>query len=286
MDRLSNTFTNVLKEIPIGYAQVMLQPSHLVGLAFIIGALWNSWIIASFGLLGCVGGVAAAHILGFPEEERREGLYGFNGTLVGLGCSYFYAPSIVLGVLVFLGGIVSTVIMYWMLRRGFKPFTFPFVFTTWVIFALIHVTGWAGANDGTGVDTTVIIIEESLSRGIGQVLFQENLITGAIFLAAIAFRDWVQGLYTVLATVCGLIAGYAAGFPIDAVNLGLFGYSGVLCAILFSGKTLRDLISALAAIALSIVIVRLFHVAGLPAFTFPFVLSSWIIIWIKGKVVG
>ena len=283
MGRTARILIEAPKEVLIGHAQVMLQPSHLVGAAFIIGTFWNSWIIASLGVLGCIGGVLAAHVLNFPEEERREGLYGFNGTLVGLGCSYFYAPSVVLGILIFVGGITSTAVMYCMLRRSFNPFTFPFVFVTWVIFAVIHFTGWADGNVGSSVELSVIVIEDALSRGIGQVLFQENLITGAVLLAAIAIRDWVQGLYTVLATVCGLLAGYAAGFPIDAVNLGLFGYSGVLCAILFAGCTLRNFLSALAAISLSIVIVRLFHLAEAPAFTFPFVLASWIVLWIRGK---
>jgi urea transporter len=274
---------DIVCEVPIGFAQVMLQPSHLVGLAFIAGTLWNSWIIAAFGMIGCIAGIATAFALRYPDEERREGLYGFNGTLVGLGCSYFFQPSWPLLALVAVGGGVSSVLMHAMLRHDLKPFTFPFVVNTWMIFAILAITDWAVPVTAALPTTERFLVLEALSRGAGQVLFQEAVLTGLLFVAAIAIRDWIQGLYAALATGAGLAAGYAFGLPIDAVNLGLFGYNGVLCAILFAGPGVGSFVSAVAATALSILIVRLFHIAGLPAFTFPFVLSSWIVLWLHAR---
>lgn len=281
----SISFVEVLREIPIGFAQVMLQPSHIVGMAFLIGAFWNSWIIASVGAVGCAAGILAAFILDFPKEERRDGLYGFNGTLVGLGCAYFYEVSLTLVVLVLIGGAVSSIVMNSMLRLGLKPLTFPFVVVTWLIFALLSVTGWTTAISGASSVRSEIVAVEALSRGVGQVLFQENLITGAIFLFAIAVRDWTQGIYALTATSLGLIGASALDFPADAINLGLFGYNGVLCAILFAGRKVGDFVSAAAAIVLSMVVVRVFHIVDLPAFTFPFVLSSWIVLWMTAHVI-
>lgn len=276
-----------LAEIPrgvfTGFAQILLQPSPLTGAAFIAGAFWNSYVIASFGVLGCFAGVLTAIIRGYPKDERHDGLYGFNGALVGLGMSYFYEASPLLGVLVVAGGVASSVVMHRMLRLNMHPLTLPFVAVTWLIMVLSWATGWLGGAAGTGPGQSEIAALDALSRGIGQVLFQENIITGIVFLAAIAMRDWMQGIYMLLATALGLGFAYVAGFPVDAINLGLFGYNGVLCGILFAGQTLKDLLSAMAAIVLSIMVVRLAHRLDIVALTFPFVLSSWLVLWARGK---
>lgn len=282
--RLSPQVLEILRGIPIGFAQVMLQPSRTVGLAFLAGVFWNSWAIASMGVLGCVAGTVTALLLSYPKDERQIGLYGFNGALVGLACAYFHQPSLLLMVLVIAGGMVSSVIMNRMLLMDLKPFTFPFVVVAWMIFGLLSTTGWSAATSGYAPPQQEIVAVDALLRGVGQVLFQESIITGLVFLLAIAARSRVQGIYAVLAVTMGLISAYAAGLPVDAANLGLFGYNGVLCAILFAGCRARDFASAVAAIALSIAVVRVFHVVELPAFTFPFVLSSWIVLAIRGYV--
>lgn len=277
------TLAEIPRGVLTGFAQVMLQPSPLVGAVFVAGAFWNSYIIASFGVLGCFTGVLTAIVLGYPKDERHDGLYGFNSALVGLGMSYYYEASLLLGVLVVAGGIASSIVMHRMLRLSIRPFTFPFVTVTWLIMVLLWATGWLGGTAGMVPNQSEITALDALSRGIGQVLFQENVLIGIVFLAAIALRDWTQGIYVLLATALGLGSSYMAGFPVDAINLGLFGYNGVLCGILFAGRTFKDLLSATAAIVLSIMVVRLVHRLDIAALTFPFVLSSWLVLWVRDK---
>lgn len=268
-----------IREVFTGIAQIMLQPSPMVGAAFLAGAYLNSPVLALFALVGCISSTTTAWVLKFPEEERFDGLYGFNGGLVGLGTGYFYATQLPLLGLVVLSGMISTLIMHRMMRCGMRPFTFPFVVMTWVIMLLLSVTGWASTSPWSVPDTNTINLLEGVARGYGQVLFQEHVLTGLIFVAAIAIRDWVQGVYATIATGIGLICGFVFGLPLDDINLGLFGYNGVLCGILFAGKTGMDLFKALAAILISVGIVRAFHIAGIPALTFPFVVSSWMVLW-------
>ncbi len=278
------TLAEIPRGVLLGFAQTMLQPSPLVGVAFIVGAFWNSYIIASFGILGCLGGVLAAIVMGYPTSERHEGLYGFNGALLGLGLSYYYEATSMLWILVFVGGVATTIVMHTMLRLNMRPFTFPYVVVTWLIMVLLWITGWLGESVNTIPDQLKIVEINALSRGVGQALFQENVVTGLIFLAAITVRDWIQGIYVLFATALGLGFAYVVGFPIDAINLGLFGYNGALCGILFAGRTFRDFLSAVVAITLSIIVVKMAHMVDIAALTFPFVLSSWIILWVRGKV--
>lgn len=285
-NRFPRSLLKVCRDIPIGFAQVMLQPSHLVGLAFMAGLVWNSWNIALAGVVGCATGTLTALALDFPEDERRSGLYGFNGALVGLACAYFYELSLPLLAVVAVGGGASSVVMNRMLRAGFVPLTFPFVAVAWLIFALLSAAEWSTRASETALLEQEIAVAEGLLRGAGQVFFQESLLSGLIFLVAILARDWLQGIYAMLAVALGIIGASVLGFPVDNINLGLFGYNGVLCALLFAGRRAVDLTSAVAAIALSILVVRMFHLAEIPAFTFPFVLSSWIVLWIRGRKWG
>lgn len=284
MKKLNTSFSNSCREIATGFAQIMLQPSALVGVAFIVGAFLNSWPLALFGLCGCFSGIVMARLCRFPRNERVDGLYGFNGGLVGLGLGYFFGIFWQILLLVVLGGMVSSLVMYWMLRRGLRPLTFPFVISAWCLIILLSVSGWAEPLPSEPAGSQHVDLFMAVSRGYGQVLFQESAITGLIFVAAIAARNWVEGLYATGGTAFGLLCAWALDFPSDDMNLGLFGYNGVLCGILFAGRTVRDLVSALAAIALSVLVVRGFHVFGAYALTFPFVLSSWIVLWVRGRV--
>jgi len=279
MKHVLDSLIEVTRQVLTGFAQIMLQPSPLVGAAFVAGVFLNSPMLAMFGIVGCLSSTLFALACKFPLEDCFDGLYGFNGGLVGLGVGYYYDTSLPLLALVMLGGMVSSAIMYSMMRLNLRPFTFPFVLTAWVIMLFLSVTGWASPTAWSESDPSTIDLLESISRGYAQVLFQENVITGIIFITAITVRDWIQGLYATLATLVGLACGYAADFPVDAINLGLFGYNGVLCGILFAGRTGKDFISAITAILLSITFVRLAHVAGIPALTFPFVLASWLVLW-------
>ena len=281
MKNPGETLRQVSREILTGLGQTLLQPSPYVGAAFLVAMLLNSPWLTLFGLVGCASGVLMASWCNYPHQERIDGLYGFNATLAGLAVGYFYGTQPQLLSLVIPGAMSTSIIMHQMLRRGWKPFTAPYVVVSWLIVVILLINDWASPIPWSQPATTSLDLVAGLARGFGQPLFQENIITGLIIACAITARDWVQGLYAVAATFIGLAFAYFAGLPIEAINLGLFGYNGVLCAILFAGKSVRDFICALAAVLLSVALVRMFQVVDIPPFTFPFVLSAWLVLWAR-----
>ena len=272
------------RQVFAGMAQIMLQPSALVGLAFVAGMLLNSVTLTVFGLVGCAAGTGMAWLCRFPAGERDEGLYGFNGGLVGLSIGYFYAGQWELLGAVVPGAMASAALMHAMLRRGVKPFTFPFVAVTWFMMSVLWATQWAAPTAWSDASADAVDPIAAVSRGYGQVLFQEHILTGLVFVIAVAVRDRVQAIFATAATVIGFAIGYLAGWPADAVNLGLYGYNAVLCGVLFAGPGRRDAARALTAVLLSIAIVRLFHLVDLPPLTLPFVLSSWVVLYLGAHV--
>lgn len=67
-----------------GFGQIMFQQSALTGIFFFIGICTNSWFMASGGILGALSGVITARFLAFKSDDILQGVYGFNGALVGV----------------------------------------------------------------------------------------------------------------------------------------------------------------------------------------------------------
>ena len=121
--------------------------------------------------------------------------------------------------------------------------------------------------------------------GIGQVMFQENLLTGLFFLAGIGVNSWTGTFYTALGTLLPVLFAVFWGIDPEMLNMGLMGYNGVLCALALGGKTWKSFVWALCSVLLSVVLQFAGIKLGITTLTAPFVLSVWMIM-IMQKVVN
>ena len=71
----------------------------------------------------------------------------------------------------------------------------------------------------------------ALLNGTGQVMFQENIWTGLLFLAGIAVNSTLMCLGGLLGLLVGTITGLALKGGKDNVEGGLFGFNGILVGI-------------------------------------------------------
>lgn len=260
-----------LTAISRGLGQVMLQRNAAAGALFAFGIALNSLTMAAAALLGSSVGTVLARLGKFPPSEIEDGLYGFNGALVAIAAMLFYAPSVV-GVLAgTIGVLLSTIVMRIMHKYSLAPFTFPFIVVTWAALFLLPPAG--GAASRTFV--TGVMPVDGFCQALGQVMFQANSLTGLVFLVALLVSSKRSALFAVAGAVAGVIAGIAAGWPADQVAAGIYGYNAVLTGIAASlvGGTALPVIGTL---LLSIAITKAMLVTGLPALTFPFVLSMWV----------
>ncbi|MDE6109844.1 MAG: urea transporter, partial [Muribaculaceae bacterium] len=81
-----------------GAGQVMFQNNVWTGLLFIIGIFIGAYIenmpeVAWGALVGLVVSTFAGYIFGLPESDGDQGLWGFNGILVGCALPTFRANS-------------------------------------------------------------------------------------------------------------------------------------------------------------------------------------------------
>ncbi len=267
------------KTVLNGFSKVMLQKNALTGLLFLLGIFYNSWLMGLGALVGVLTGTITGWVLKYKGVE--EGNYGFNGVLVGIALLFFFELSVLTISLIMLGSILSSVIMNVMEKKKIPPYTFPFVLSTWFVIIFIKIFNLVPSKSQELFQVLNLDILSSLSMGFGQVMFQASIVTGIIFLAAILINSWRAGLYGFLGSLVGMLTALIFSFPLNLINLGIFGFNGVLCGIAFTEKKWSSLVYAAVSIILSVIIVYGFVAFDWVALTAPFVFATWITLGLR-----
>lgn len=120
-------------------------------------------------------------------------------------------------------------------------------------------------------------------RGVGQIMLQNNAWTGALFLAGIFYDSIVMGLAAVVAVVTGTLTAKLLRYPEADIDAGLYGFSatlvGVALTFYFNPVPLvwaAVVLGAVAATWLQHQFIR----RGWPGFTFPFIIVTWILLYL------
>jgi urea transporter len=309
-----NPAVGVVDALLRGIGQVMFQNNPLTGLLFLVGILVNSPKFAGAGLLGIAASTLAAHLLGADRALIRNGLFGFNGVLVGIGLAFFLEFDFLLAVYIVLGAAVSTIVMLALANLlgpwDMPALTAPFVVTAWLLLFAVYHFEFIRPNElivplapdpeaavqtelrelatGSG-GLTVANLAHGWFRGVGEVMFQDNLLTGVIFLLAILVNSPISAAFAALGSAVGLLTALALGADGVSIYHGLYGFNAVLCAIALGGLffvlTWRSAVYALLAAVFSVpvfaAIAVLLSPIGMPALTAPFVLTTWLFLWPK-----
>ncbi|WP_308548842.1 urea transporter [uncultured Porphyromonas sp.] len=273
------TIYQEMKTLLLGFSQVFLLQSALSGALILAGLFCNSWQLALLALLGCLVSRAVASLWRDTKSEIADGLYGFNGTLVGIAIGVYWEISWLSILLLVIGAALSTWLARAFRRHAQLPgLTAPFIIAVWALLLVSLL-----APQGVGLLDSAAQLEEgqplwrrlgvALGDSVGQVMFQANVLTGLLFFLAIAWESRRKALYALLGA---LIPMLVIPFVPEAVwREGLLGYNAVLCAIYWAGTGERRLLYALLSVVLSVLLELLALYAGLIPLTAPFVLSVW-----------
>lgn len=268
-----------------GIGQVFFQCNALSGLVMLIGIAFSSWQMALLALLGNIVGNATAYIAKFDCEDIRNGLYGFNGTLVGIAVGVFFRLSPVAIVYLIVASAISSLITrFFKGLKSMRGLTAPFVFATWIMLALSTVSmalpTCAPQNRLVSFD-----VVDALSFGFGQVMFQSvSIITGILFFVGIVVNSRVGALYAIFGAVVSMVIACGLGVDVHAVNSGLIGYNGVLCAMALGDSTRRGFVLATIAVVVSFVLQYFGLYFNVTTLTAPFVFSVWLVELVESRI--
>jgi urea transporter len=290
-----------------GSGQVIFMDNPLTGLLNFVAIFWGAIAagtpeVAIGALIATLVSTAMAYSISVDRSKLKMGLYGFNGMLVGCGIPTFLGATPLMWVILVIGAMVSTVVMLAIanVMETWKApaFTFPFVLTTWLImlsaYAFPHLT-IAGLPHAALAHTTPTPPQDLLDLpaymraslvSVAQVWFINNPVSGVIFLLALLVESaWAAGLALVgamIAVGCAMVGGV----NLMAISNGLWGFSAVLTAVavgcVFMKPCIGTLLYALLATVFTVIVQAALNVGlgpmGIPTFTFPFVLTSWLFV--------
>ena len=274
-----------IQTVLLGIGQVMFQNNIYSGILFLGGIFYNSWLLGLAAVLGTIISTAVAQILKYPKQDIQNGLYGFNGALTGIAVFCFFEVNLMSVSALVLGAFLSTPLSHF-LKKLISPFTAPFVIVTWLLIYSLLFLFQVPLLSSTAPTETHLQISSALANSFGQVMFQENVITGILFLLAIFINNKLMALYALFAAVLGSLSGWIFGEPFANINSGLMGYNAILCAIALYGKKRRDFIWITGAIILSTILNIVLAKTGIFTLTAPFVLATWIILTLQKLKIG
>jgi len=276
---------NLLLILGRGIGQVMFQNNALSGLLMLIGIFLNSWQMGILAVCGNIISTLTAHFSGYKYDDIKNGLYGFNGTLVGIAVGVFLQLSVGSLIMLIIASALSTWIAYFFSQQRLLPgFTAPFILAVW---GMLGVCSWL-IPDLLSVSYTVIDTTQNINYfqafclGIGQVMFQGNtVLSGLFFLIGILINSRKTSLYTILGALLPIPLAILLEVDTTYLNAGLMGYNGVLCAIALGGTSWKNGVWAGCSVLLSTVLQILGMSLGITTLTAPFVISVWIILMIQ-----
>ncbi len=120
-------------------------------------------------------------------------------------------------------------------------------------------------------------------KGMGQIMLQENEWTGLLFLVGIFYGDVNMGIAALAATTTGTMVAYLLRYDKQEIEAGLYGFSpalvGVALTFMFESSWPVWLL-VIAGAAAAAVLQHFFIERKIPAFTFPFIVVTWIIVFL------
>lgn len=263
-----------------GIGQVMLQNNAWSGAIMLAGIACNSWLLAILAIAGNLTGTLTALLAGYSIREIRDGLYGFNGTLIGIAVGVFFKINLISIVLLIAGSGLSTLIAGLFNRKSKLPgYTAPFIIVIWILLSgcyflypsLLITSSAMPASSETDLFAAFCF-------NLGQVMFQDgSLITGIFFLIAILINSTLDTTYAFIGAALPLTLALIIGTDYTSFNTGVYGYNAVLCSIALADRTKRGAIFAILSILISIGLQITGMNLGITTLTAPFVLSVWIV---------
>lgn len=265
-----------------GCSQLCFQSNELTGLFFLAAVFVASPISAAYLLVAGAIAPAGRMLFGEPKNIVASGLPCLNPGLIALALpSFFHTGWTNTGMwVVLIVSVVITVLVVSLLLMvlPFPILTLPFLIVFWTLYALtpnFDVLQPIAASHTQAAFHPFVAVLHSL----GQALFVTSIWSGVLFLAGVTLSNWRHGLIALVGAVIGtLVSYYYREVDTESVNLGLYGFNGVVTAVavfVFCGGQLR--LAILGALIATILTPAIADV-GVQTLSAPLVLTTWLML--------
>ncbi len=272
-----------------GIGQIMLQENKWTGLIFLLGLFLANWIYGVAVLIATITGTLTAKLFRFPKDEIKSGLYGFSPALVGVGLVVVFKATWFVWLLVLIGGSLAAAIQRFFIANKIPAYTFPFIIVIWCFVFFSNQFFSIPSSNLTNLfnfhDFNQYFF---ITNGFGEVIFQNFFLSGVLFFLGVLISNPYAAIFGLIASFFGAIIAFLLKQQLEFIQDGLFGFNAVLTAIVFGGKSLKNIfwsfVGVIITIFIHILLVKyntLEIVGGV--FTFPFVAGTWITLFLQNR---
>lgn len=212
------------------------------------------------GLLTLAAATGLALSLGLDESRIRAGEFGFNALLVGLGLGAFYQLNAGLLMLLLFAAVITLLLTIGLLgilsKYGLPFLSTPFVLALWVVvlasrnFEALGISerGLYFLNELYSVGDNLLVniyaflnelhlplVIKTYFRSLGAIIFQFNLLSGAILAAALLYHSRIAFTLSVLGFLTAYGFYHLIGADLNQLNYSYIGFNFILSAIAIGG---------------------------------------------------
>ena len=235
-----------------GIGQVIFVNNPLSGLLILLALFIQSPWVGLMSLLGVISSTVAAIALKLDRDTIRNGIFGYNGILVGAAIATFGAGgngdwNLAWAISIIIFSALTTVMMktfgvWWASTFKSPPLTLPFNILTLLFLALVTLIpqslfklGGASASTTPPDSLEISRLLTSLPIDFGQVFLADKLIAGSLIFLAVAICTPLGAIVGLGGGILGVIAGMILRIVPDSLYAGLWGYNSVLAAMAIGG---------------------------------------------------
>lgn len=266
-----------------GISQIFLLSNPVIGLIMMMTlALFSSNLLVGC-LLGALVGVITASVVELDKSKIDLGLFGYNPALLGMAILAFYEFNLTACIVIVLASIFTTLITSkasTILGPKIPPYTSPYILTAWLVILSGSYLNLIPVSTITSLEVTAIE-PFTFFKGLGQVLFLDSALASVLCLIAIMIHSFKMAVWAIFASALSVIFALSLGLDQVAIEQGMYSYNAVLVCIVLVEKCKSRLMIITIGTCLSVLITHAFSLLSLPALTAPFVLSVWMIYWLK-----
>ena len=288
-----------------GPAQVVFQGNALSGVliiaALFVGAAVGGRIEVGWGaFVGLCVSTLTGHLLALPKSQGDAGLWGFNGTLVGAAMMTFLGSTVLGWIALILCSAMSTWVRSALDRmlsaHKVSSLTGSFVLCSWLFLAAARQLGELDiiSLPASTLPTSVWMHHthqavsmnflETIFRGVSQVYLLDSWVAGVLIVLGLLASKPLAALWAIVGSAMASGVALLFGAPVHDVSQGLYAFSPVLTAVALGATFYRPsvpgaiwtVLGTLATVFVQAAFDTFMAPVGLPTFTAPFCLTTWL----------
>ncbi|MGB8689535.1 MAG: urea transporter [Microcoleus sp.] len=286
-----------------GIGQVIFVNNPVSGLLILVAISMQSPWMALMALLGVIASTLTAIALKINPNAIRNGIFGFQGTLVGLALATFgslgngngaWNPLWAIAVIVLSALttiLMNTVGVWFTTRLQVSILGIPFLFVTQLFLYLILLIpqpylhwgfGIASASSPASISVDWLKLLASFPMSFGQVFFVSNLTWAILVFLAVALCTPIGAGVGLIGCLTNAIVALAMGIDPEKIYTGFWGFNSVLTAIaiggMFYAPNVRSILIAVFSVFICTLCTQLlsliFAPLGIPFLALPFSLVT------------